>query len=769
MIKIQEVTKKYGDQIVLNKIDLTIPNVGLVVLKGANGSGKTSLLNLIAGLDKPNEGTIEVDGKVITNFSEKEMTDYREKFITLIPQKGELFDNLTVKENIELLGGNQKIDDICNFLKLQEIQNEKAKNISGGEQQKTAIGRAIMKSTSIIIADEPTSSLDPETSIIIFKFLKRLSQNKLIILVTHDIESVSSFADVVIELQDGKAYESKKTENVVETHNSKVFKNNFKFIPFTFKNFFTNKKKLSRNMILFIFAFLLILFTNTLSNINFIEVHKNTMIDEKENHMLLYKNASDKLYSSTVPFTETDLEKIKRDFSTEKFFSLKKIYFKSKPIELETQIYPNLSSDEVEKNPYYTTYYYQLSFVSVDNMQGQIIGRKPNAQNEVIISSYLADLMMKNGVKTRNGYVTPKDYEAILNLEIIIEDHHIKIVGIKLEEFSKYETLKSIYDKELYSLLQFDTTIFGRNIYVLNSFFDYMNDIPQTLSSDYNLAINEIDNFWTNCTFTLPVKLIDNTTIENLLPNEVILNANAIEALGFNKLDSIGKTVNITITNSQSGEKTVLENMTIKGVSMNDYNYFNEITLKDFVSERQNTPNLVLQITDKERISSLLKTYDEYSEFTVKTKYSNYFKDLEERCGIIKKIMFIFAIILSAVGIMIFINYIITDVENHKRDIAVLKALGIKNSKILQVILTESLTISTAAYILSFLIFILIKPFINTVLIGDIPFKVNILPTSIFLLMITWIVSVLISVLVSAIINSKFQNISPLEMLKKNH
>ncbi len=689
MIKIQELTKKYGDQLILDRINLTLPNVGLVVLKGANGSGKTTLLNLIAGLDRPTEGSIEVDEKVITAFNEKEMTAYREKYITLIPQKNELFENMTVKENIELFGGNNKFEEISNFLKLKDIQNEKTKNISGGEQQRTAIGRAIMKSTSIIIADEPTSSLDPESSMTILKFLKSLSQRKLIILVTHDLEEAVTFADVVIEFQDGKAYERKRIDTVVGTHELKEFKNTFRFIPFTFKTFFTNKKKMTRNMVLFILAFLLILFTSSLSNINFIEIHKNTMINEQEKYMILNKNDPEKLYNSAIPFTEKDVEKFKKDLSTEKLMPLNNIYFRSTPIELETQIYPNISSDETEKNPYYITNLYRLSFVSLNKMQGEILGRKPNAQNEVIISSYLADVMMKMGVKTKEGYVTPKNYEEILNLEIILKEQPIKVVGIKKENFTQYEILKSQYNRELHRLLQFDASILGRNIYVLDSFFDYMSDIPQTLKLGYQLTINDINNIWTKCTLTRPVKLIDNTMIETLLPNEVILNAETVEALGFSKIDSIGQTVNIVITDSQTGEKIFNENLTIKGIAMDENNYFNASTFKDFVSERFNTGSVVLEITDKERIATLLKTYDENAEFTVVTKYSQYFKNLEKKCENIKKITLIFAILFSLVGMIIFINYIVIDIENHKRDIAVLKAFGVHNREILKIIMSQ--------------------------------------------------------------------------------
>ena len=198
----------------LDGVSFVLPDSGLIFILGKSGSGKSTLLHLLGGLDRPTSGNIAVDGEELTAFSERQLDTYRNKYVGFVFQEYNLMDG-TVGQNIslarELQGenvGREETEALLKELGLveggQTLYYRKVNELSGGQKQRVAIARALIKQPKLILADEPTGALDCDTGEELYKIFKRLSKDRLIVVVTHDRESAERYGDRVIELKDGK-------------------------------------------------------------------------------------------------------------------------------------------------------------------------------------------------------------------------------------------------------------------------------------------------------------------------------------------------------------------------------------------------------------------------------------------------------------------------------------------------------------------------------------------------------------------------------------
>lgn len=213
MLKVVELSKLYKDKVAVDKVSLTFPDKGLVVVKGESGCGKTTLLNMLTALDFPTDGSVEFDGIEITLENGE---DYRRKYCGNIYQDYMLIGGLTVRENIELglqaSGEPYTIDEIVNLLDKVSLPKEyidkKVSKLSGGEKQRVSIARAISKKYAMIFADEPTGNLDRKNGVKVMDILKEISKERLVVVVSHNEKFNSIYADYTVELFDGKVKSS---------------------------------------------------------------------------------------------------------------------------------------------------------------------------------------------------------------------------------------------------------------------------------------------------------------------------------------------------------------------------------------------------------------------------------------------------------------------------------------------------------------------------------------------------------------------------------
>lgn len=227
MLEIRNLTKIYkskGGVIVkaLDGVSIKFPSKGLVFLLGKSGSGKSTLLNVTGGLDKPDDGEIIIKGRNSKSFSSSDFDSYRNTFIGFIFQEYNILNEFNVEQNISLAlqlqgkkNDKQAVDKILEAVDLSGYGKRKPNTLSGGQKQRIAIARALIKNPEIIMADEPTGALDSNTGKQVFDTLKKLSLEKLIIVVSHDRDFAEYYGDRIIELSDGKIISDVTKETVL--------------------------------------------------------------------------------------------------------------------------------------------------------------------------------------------------------------------------------------------------------------------------------------------------------------------------------------------------------------------------------------------------------------------------------------------------------------------------------------------------------------------------------------------------------------------------
>lgn len=216
ILKIENLKKVYGsgetEVKALDDISFQVEEGEFIAIIGPSGSGKSTLLHSIAGLEKPTSGKVYFYDKDIYKMNKKELTILRRQKIGIIYQFYNLIPTLNVEENITLpieldrkKIDTKKLDEIIKFLGLEKRKKHLPNELSGGQQQKVAIGRALMINTTIILADEPTGNLDSKSSEEIMQVLKKANKDykQTIIMITHNLE-IAKLADRIIKIEDGK-------------------------------------------------------------------------------------------------------------------------------------------------------------------------------------------------------------------------------------------------------------------------------------------------------------------------------------------------------------------------------------------------------------------------------------------------------------------------------------------------------------------------------------------------------------------------------------
>ncbi len=216
MIKAENLVKSYNGNQVLKGVSLKIENGGFVVITGASGSGKSTLMNVLSGLERADGGTVEYDGESLKNKSEAQLTEFRRRKIGFIFQQYYLLSHLSVENNVKMgayLAGNNEYLSVISAVGLGDKLKSKPSQLSGGEQQRVCIARALAKNPEVLFLDEPTGALDESTGREVLNYIANLKRERgfTLIMVTHNL-NVAEMAETVIKMNSGRIVETYKNE-----------------------------------------------------------------------------------------------------------------------------------------------------------------------------------------------------------------------------------------------------------------------------------------------------------------------------------------------------------------------------------------------------------------------------------------------------------------------------------------------------------------------------------------------------------------------------
>jgi len=521
MIQISNISKTYNPKKgrsveALKNIELTIDAKGMVFLLGKSGSGKSTLLNIIGGLDGYDQGDVKIFGKSTKYFSEQLFDDYRNTFIGFIFQEYNLIETYSVYKNIalalELQGKKVSKDDVLQVLKQVELEEEIDRmphELSGGQKQRVSIARALIKNPDIILADEPTGSLDSDTSKQIFELLKNLSQDKLILIVSHDREYANTYGNRVIELSDGKVISD---SNPIETESSKdgnhlnMIKAKLPFID-ALKLALTSIKikptRLVFTILLSLFAFTLFGLVDTVASYDNTETIVRSSHKNGDTQIPLVKQIYDPLnmrYADANNSIE-DLSTLKQNYPDRKFFP---VIDKFKAIQ-GTVFNSPAGSDEYYGNHFGG--YLEISEDFIDTFDFDLIGELPKNDMEVVIPYYIYEYFEAFEYR-ENGLKVLIDRPEDLLGRKLSSDEDFVIVGVLDTKFdsTKFQPLhdtsgdryhtyrqlinasKKIKEGSVHTYLYVNTGYYENNIYrdtITDFYFNYIDIIKTTDLTDY--------------------------------------------------------------------------------------------------------------------------------------------------------------------------------------------------------------------------------------------------------------------------------------------
>lgn len=459
--------KNTPNVLAIDDISITLPKSGMVFIVGKSGSGKSTLLNLIGGLDQPTQGSITINHKDISGLSRKDLDLYRLKDVGFIFQDLNLIETLSIKDNIaislELSGVHceiERINDVLKTVDLEGYSNRMPNTLSGGQRQRVAIARALIKSPQIILADEPTGSLDSETSKQIFELIKTLSKSNLVIIVSHDLEYANTYGDRIIELKDGKIVK----DSYPNFHDDQIENTNLYSLPkkshsksslpirralqLSTHYIKLKKFKLFLTLLLSLSTFILFGLFDSLGNYDIVNNTIDSIYDYQNQHIFVQK-----VYRKNENIDDTKPLSMSFDDIT---------YYQER--------YPHLSLIPIMNSfhYYYTDTLFDLMSIedNLDILEAKggvsvtqnmldllgydiVYGHLPQSENQVLINLHTFELYKKYGYKNQDNHrININNYMDIDGLHLVNDQYDFEIVGIidTHLDLSKFEKLWSDVD-----------------------------------------------------------------------------------------------------------------------------------------------------------------------------------------------------------------------------------------------------------------------------------------------------------------------------------
>lgn len=784
MIELKNICKTYkskkgSNTKALNNVSVTFDNKGMTFILGKSGSGKSTMLNILGGLDSYDSGDMIILGKSSKDFTQKDFDSYRNTYVGFIFQEFNLLEEYDVYQNIVLaLQLQQKeineneVDELLDKLELTHLKNRKINELSGGQKQRVAIARALIKNPKIILADEPTGNLDSDTGNQVMELLKNISKEKLVVMVSHDEEYAKKYADRIIEVKDGQIISdsNKKkietTENDYQTIISKLpFKDSFKLGIGSLKH---KKVKLIVTIMLIIVTLGFFSCVDTLSSLNFNKAHIKYLTENKDefieiNSQDIYKVEKDLNLVSTE-LTEKDAQDIRSKMNSDGFevynYNLKFNYIN----DVRDLMHIKNDSDTIDSES-------NINLVVIDDVKNvlkeNLIGKNPSGTNDIVISNYIADMIIKNGVEvyekvskdefTSENYYHPRSYEELLdcNYTFYLGEDKVKIVGI--------------IDYDLNNINQNYISNVLYKIFVNKEFISERKDTKYSKLKSYIVPRANISNikndYYQNSAAVVDheIEYFDGNSwvkTNSLKKNEAILSLDSIISDDPNYYDDLNKYTSKVISDYATAEKKFIANyiqkkniigtnidLELKYSNYNDYgifesfkdikvvgvyyqelndegiimtdNYFSSDLLGQYKSSKVELNSLLYPIESKKQLVKISNMFPVDSKLAIKSSYSYRMYSEHILINSIKKITFYAGIVVLVFTIFLISNFMVLSVNYRKKEIGTLRALGSSGMDVMKIFLWEAFTLCIISGTVASVLLVIVSNQMNKILLNS--------------------------------------------------
>lgn len=789
MIRFENVSKEYRSKKgqttkALTDININLNNKGLIFIIGKSGSGKSTLLNILGGLDSKTSGKIYIDNKDIDSFKEKDFDSYRNTYIGFIFQDFNLLEEYNVFDNVMLSAKLQKkkvdkeeILNLLNRLGLKGLEYRNINELSGGQKQRVGIARALIKNPKIILADEPTGNLDSISSKETFKLLKEISKEKLVVVVSHDLENANTYADKILELQDGKAIRNDLTikEQDNSTFTSVSAKLPFKeCLHFAFTSLKSNKVKLFFTIIL------------TMISLVFMGISVNSFLYDKGTFMAgVMRDNNEYIFDiskievepagASFPFdlTNDDLNILKENINEE----LNPTYRLYNNNRLLTFTY----GDYVEPDEDFDHVPMWFNYIELkdDRILGNIKGKIPVNSNEIMVHKNVSRYICKYGIlDSTNNIYKPNSIDELINSnkEIMLGDNKVIITGIVdndlnddyfiyVNGFVDNAILNNNINTFLTDSYLSKKEITAKNIAIYNNNVQLITNTITTLNKDE--IIISLDLF----------RELDNNFNDEL--NEYLLNnsednySSLINTFTNSYINTNNSFNNLYITfNGNLNSNSIKNDLKVVGISLDNNNYVSNDYITEIESTNSNKYNFSYRVYEDNynELKNIINTYETNYNRSGIYYYLTlpHYDDLEQINAIysfLAKYINIITLVFVLFTILLFSNFIYISITYSKKQIGILRALGTNKNDIVKIFLYESIIVGIMSYIISIILWFISINLLNNSLFGDKTYILNGIVTNPLVPILMFIYTIIISIIITIISLSKITKIKPIDAI----
>jgi len=721
MIEISNLSKTYitnNDKVdVLKDISINLPETGFIFLLGKSGSGKSTFLNILGGIDYFDKGSIVFDGIEYSAISSPDFDKIRSEMISFVFQNENLIQDFNILDNlafVQKVKSVKMIEDKLSDFDLLGKMDKYPYELSGGEKQRIAIIRSLLKNSRLLLVDEPTGNLDEESSKLVLDTLKEVSKEKLVVMITHDKEYAEQYSDQIYEI-DNKQIVSRTKRTLSESGKSisltdmdvlSISKGNL--LNIGVKALFKKPFRFLQYIFLFAITFFLLGLGYSTLFVNEYSVASHTFIDEGMDFVYI-KTKSDDFYLLN------DFNDCEEEVNCEILYSGLNHYYKS-------------DTSEPFFGINYTPY---LGSVSTKYDSKELLfGQYPNDENQAIISDYLAKSFMETGllpgvdignligldlpstsVEIVGVYQTDySGYSEILNSEMYYQNSNNIDDDIKSELSYKIKNFYSIiYVSERfdYSLLGLQTNGVMKNPSI-NSLVTIM-PISSNEVTDYSQLVEEENDIYISKFLLFEILSKNDDNINNYQQFLTAWNDNEETITN----DIVGTTY--TISFSASSQKYLdnsrsfthhTEEYIIKGIiNYDDGNKRVYISSKDYNEGFTESFSLILPIESNSLNNESNLRYIRDNEYYYDSLSSDsIIKYIESDGEVLTVVAFVVSTLFIVFSIVLYNSLISRDVLAKKKLIGLLRSMGFRTSNIFGIFVFEVIIISTISFLISLLL-----------------------------------------------------------------